>query len=79
MAPIVESIEIARTPEDVYAYIDQPERHGEWSATGCWSSTTPGRPTDDGDGNRGCTAHDRSRPRLASRRRFRRAPQLCTA
>jgi hypothetical protein len=30
MAPIVEGIEIARTPEDVYAYIDQLDRHGEW-------------------------------------------------
>jgi uncharacterized membrane protein len=30
VAPIVESIEIARTPEDVYAYIDQLDRHGEW-------------------------------------------------
>jgi len=30
MAPIVESIEIARTAEDVYAYLDQLERHGEW-------------------------------------------------
>jgi hypothetical protein len=30
MAPIVESIEIARTPEDVYAYLDRLERHGEW-------------------------------------------------
>jgi hypothetical protein len=29
MAPIVESIEIARTPEDVYAYIDQLDRHAE--------------------------------------------------
>src|SRR6266567_3070344 len=23
-------MEIARTPEDVYAYIDQLERHGDW-------------------------------------------------
>jgi uncharacterized membrane protein len=28
--PIVESIEIARPPEDVFAYIDQIARHGEW-------------------------------------------------
>jgi uncharacterized protein YndB with AHSA1/START domain len=27
---IVETIEIARTPEDVFAYLDQLERHGEW-------------------------------------------------
>lgn len=30
MVPIVESIEIARTPEDVFAYIDTLDRHGEW-------------------------------------------------
>ena len=27
---IVESIEIARRPDEVFAYIDQLERHGEW-------------------------------------------------
>jgi uncharacterized membrane protein len=27
---IVESIEIARRPEEVFAYVDQLERHGEW-------------------------------------------------
>ena len=27
---IVESIEIARKPEDVFAYLDQLDRHGEW-------------------------------------------------
>jgi uncharacterized membrane protein len=27
---ITESIEIDRTPEEVFAYIDQLERHGEW-------------------------------------------------
>lgn len=30
MAPIVESIEIARSPQEVFAYLDQLERHGEW-------------------------------------------------
>lgn len=30
MAPIVESIEINRKPEDVFAYLDEVERHGEW-------------------------------------------------
>jgi uncharacterized membrane protein len=30
MAPIVESIEINRRPEDVFAYIDDLGRHGEW-------------------------------------------------
>jgi uncharacterized membrane protein len=27
---IVESIEIARRPEEVFAYLDELERHGEW-------------------------------------------------
>ena len=30
MAPIVESIEISRKPEDVFAYIDDLGKHGEW-------------------------------------------------
>ena len=30
MAAIRESIEIDRRPEDVFAYLDQLERHGEW-------------------------------------------------
>lgn len=30
MAPIRESVEIARRPEDVFAYIDDLARHGEW-------------------------------------------------
>ena len=30
MAPIIQSIEIARSPEDVFAYIDDLSRHGEW-------------------------------------------------
>ena len=30
---IRDSIEIARKPEDVFAYIDQLERHGEWQAS----------------------------------------------
>jgi hypothetical protein len=30
MAPITESIEIARRPEDVFAYLDDLARHGEW-------------------------------------------------
>ena len=32
MAPITHSIEIARPPEEVFAYIDQLERHGEWQS-----------------------------------------------
>ena len=30
MASIIESVEIARSPEDVFAYLDQLDRHGEW-------------------------------------------------
>jgi uncharacterized membrane protein len=30
MASIIESVEIARSPEDVFAYIDQLDKHGEW-------------------------------------------------
>lgn len=30
MAPIVESIEIARRPEEVFAYLDDLDRHHEW-------------------------------------------------
>ncbi len=30
MAPITSSIEIARPPEEVFAYIDDLSRHGEW-------------------------------------------------
>src|SRR5918911_2435306 len=30
MAPIVESVEIARSPQEVFAYIDDLGRHGEW-------------------------------------------------
>jgi len=30
MAPVVESIEISRSPEDVFAYLDDLSRHGEW-------------------------------------------------
>ena len=32
MAPVVHSIEIARSPEDVFAYLDDLERHGEWQS-----------------------------------------------
>jgi uncharacterized protein YndB with AHSA1/START domain len=30
MAAITDTIEIARRPEDVFAYIDELDRHGEW-------------------------------------------------
>ena len=33
MAAITESVEIARRPEDVFAYLDDYERHAEWQDT----------------------------------------------
>jgi uncharacterized membrane protein len=30
--PITQTIEIARSPEDVFAYLDQLDRHGEWQS-----------------------------------------------
>jgi uncharacterized membrane protein len=33
VAPVVHSVEIARSPEDVFAYLDDLERHGEWQST----------------------------------------------
>ena len=30
MAPITQTIEIDRRPEDVFAYLDDLARHGEW-------------------------------------------------
>lgn len=32
VATIVHSVEIARSPEDVFAYLDDLERHGEWQS-----------------------------------------------
>jgi uncharacterized membrane protein len=32
MAPITASIEINRSPEDVFAYLDDLTRHGEWQS-----------------------------------------------
>ena len=33
MTKIVHSIEIAKSPQEVFAYIDQLERHGEWQGS----------------------------------------------
>jgi uncharacterized protein YndB with AHSA1/START domain len=30
MTAIIETVEIARSPEDVFAYLDKLDRHGEW-------------------------------------------------
>jgi uncharacterized protein YndB with AHSA1/START domain len=32
VATIVHSVEIARSPQDVFAYLDDLERHGEWQS-----------------------------------------------
>jgi uncharacterized membrane protein len=32
MAPVTASIEIARSPEEVFAYVDDLSRHGEWQS-----------------------------------------------
>ena|SRR5579862_7009482 len=45
MSKIVNSIEIARSPEDVFAYLDQLERHGEWQPTILSSSRDTDGPT----------------------------------
>jgi hypothetical protein len=43
MAPIVETIEINRAAADVFAYLDQFERHGEWQqGIVSTSDVTPG-------------------------------------
>jgi uncharacterized protein YndB with AHSA1/START domain len=41
MAPIVESIEIARRPEEVFAYVTQFDKHPDWQP-GLVSSTVEG-------------------------------------
>ena len=30
MAPIIDSVEIAKSPQEVFAYLDDLKRHGEW-------------------------------------------------
>ena len=30
MAPVVETVEIAKSPQEVFAYLDDLSRHGEW-------------------------------------------------
>jgi uncharacterized membrane protein len=42
---IVESIEIARTPEEVFAYLDRLDRHGEWQEAILAVSVSPEGPT----------------------------------
>jgi len=43
MAPIVESMDINRSPYDVFAYLDELHRHGEWQeAIVSTSDVTPG-------------------------------------
>jgi hypothetical protein len=44
MAPIVHSIEIARRPEDVFAYLDDVTKHPEWQESLVRSSLEGGGP-----------------------------------
>jgi uncharacterized protein YndB with AHSA1/START domain len=44
-AAIRESIEISRSPEDVYAYLDDPSRHGEWQSQIVTSEVETAGPT----------------------------------
>ena len=32
MAPIIDSVEIAKSPQEVFAYLDDLKRHGEWQS-----------------------------------------------
>lgn len=41
---ITQSIDIERPPEDVFAYLDQLERHGEWQQAIVHASIEGGRP-----------------------------------
>jgi hypothetical protein len=45
MAPITESIEIARNPADVFGYLDALERHGEWQESIVSAHAEPAGPT----------------------------------
>lgn len=45
MAPIRESIEIARPPEAVFAYLDDLTRHGEWQESIVSVKVSPEGPT----------------------------------
>jgi len=45
MAPIIDSIEIDRTPEEVFAYLDQLERHKEWQNQIVSATVDPDGPT----------------------------------
>jgi uncharacterized membrane protein len=45
MTVIKESVEIARRPEDVFAYLDDLARHGEWQSQIVDAHVEPGGPT----------------------------------
>jgi hypothetical protein len=45
MAPIIDSIEIQRTPAEVFAYLDQLGRHKEWQDQIVSSTVEPDGPT----------------------------------
>ena len=45
MAPIVETVEIARSPEDVFAYLSELDRHSEWQGQVMASELVTEKPT----------------------------------
>jgi uncharacterized protein YndB with AHSA1/START domain len=45
VAAINQSIEISRSPEDVFAYLDDPSRHGEWQSQIVTSEVETAGPT----------------------------------
>jgi uncharacterized membrane protein len=45
LAPIIDTVEIARSPEDVFRYLDQLDRHHEWQSQIVEVKTTTERPT----------------------------------
>jgi uncharacterized protein YndB with AHSA1/START domain len=44
MAPIIHSVEIDRSPEDVFAYVTDPERFTEWQSTVVSAHAEDGNP-----------------------------------
>ena len=61
-AAIRQSIEISRSPEDVFAYLDDPSRHGEWQSQIVKAEVqTPARPESGRESNRPCDSAGASR------------------
>jgi hypothetical protein len=58
MAPIRQSIEIARSPEDVFAYLNELSRHPEWQKS-LVSARGHGRPHQSGHEGHANAPHSR--------------------